>query len=185
MPDLNVVTLVEAKDHLRVDVTDDDTYITGLILGSVAYCEEKMQKCFLTQTITKYLDRFPACNYIELDKNPLASVVSVKYTDYLGVVTTMPATDYIVDTHGFVGKIVLAWGKSWPTTTLQTVNAIAIETTAGYGAAAAVPQMIKQAILLLIGHWYANREAVTDLKLAEVPVGVDSLLGLAGARVNV
>jgi len=186
MSDTNVVTLVEAKEHLRVDVVDDDTYITGLILGAVAYCEERMKQCFLTTTVTKYLDRFPGCNYIEFDKSPLISVVYVKYTDYLGVVTTLPTTEYVVDTHSFVGKIVLAYGKSWPTTTLTTVNAIEIQTTAGYGAAAAVPQMIKQAILLLIGHWYANREAVLIGTISKkIEMAVDDLLGLAGARVNV
>lgn len=36
---------------------------------------------------------------------------------------------------------------------------------------------VEQAILLLVGHWYANREAVaTGVSVAEVPLAVDRLL---------
>jgi len=35
---------------------------------------------------------------------------------------------------------------------------------------------IDQAMLLLVGHWYANREAVTDSNMTEVPLGVHHLL---------
>jgi len=46
----------------------------------------------------------------------------------------------------------------------------------GYGAAAAVPKAIKQALLLLIGHLYENREAVTTANLNELPMAVNALL---------
>lgn len=35
---------------------------------------------------------------------------------------------------------------------------------------------VKAAILLLVGHWYANREAVTTLNALLLPFGVEDLL---------
>lgn len=35
---------------------------------------------------------------------------------------------------------------------------------------------IDQATLLLVGHWYANREAVTDLPMNNLPLGFERLL---------
>jgi uncharacterized phage protein (predicted DNA packaging) len=39
-----------------------------------------------------------------------------------------------------------------------------------------VPQKWKQAMLLLIGHWYEHRESVNAGGLTEIPMGVDMLL---------
>ena len=47
----------------------------------------------------------------------------------------------------------------------------------GYGAAGAVPQAIKQAMLLLIGHYFNNREqTITGVMATEIPQGADALL---------
>ena len=40
------------------------------------------------------------------------------------------------------------------------IDAVECKYTVGYGAASDVPNAIKQAILLTIGNWYANRESV-------------------------
>lgn len=41
-----------------------------------------------------------------------------------------------------------------------------------------VKQTWKQAILLMVGHWYANRENTTQQSLKEIPHGVKDLLWL-------
>lgn len=49
--------------------------------------------------------------------------------------------------------------------------------TVGYGAAASdVPAPLVQAAHLMVGHWYAHREAVASSGLASLPLGVDSLV---------
>ena len=55
---------------------------------------------------------------------------------------------------------------------------VEITFTAGYGGtAAAVPAAIRQAMLLLIGQWYDNREAVTvGAAGSPMPMAVDALL---------
>ena len=86
---------------------------------------------------------------------------------------------YFVDTKSEPGRIVLNSGNSWPSTTLRPANGVCITFIAGYGDAATdVPKKIKQAMLLLIGHYYENREAVlsTGMNAVTVPLAVDSLL---------
>src|SRR5690625_3151931 len=39
-----------------------------------------------------------------------------------------------------------------------------------------VPELIKAAILLLTGHYYANREAATPLNLKTLPLGVENII---------
>ena len=41
-----------------------------------------------------------------------------------------------------------------------------------------IKQIWKQAILLLVGHWYMNRESATTSNLKEIPLGVKDLLWL-------
>ena len=50
-------------------------------------------------------------------------------------------------------------------------EAVQIRFVAGYGAAAAVPEDIKEAMLLIIGHLYAHREENHDFELYEMPLG--------------
>lgn len=39
-----------------------------------------------------------------------------------------------------------------------------------------LPAVLKQAALLLIGHWYANREAVNTASTSELPLGFNALV---------
>jgi len=50
--------------------------------------------------------------------------------------------------------------------------------TVTYWAGTMFPQAIAQAILLLISHWYGNREASSAMKLNDIPFGVTALLDM-------
>jgi uncharacterized phiE125 gp8 family phage protein len=176
------ITLLEAKNHVRVDDDADDNYITLLITAAREYCEGYTGRALATQTLEEQLDAFPCADYIELPRPPLQSVTSVKYTDSGGTETTMTVTtQYVVDADSTVGRIVLPYGVTWPTATLSTVNPIKIRYTAGYYASNLIPKSIKQAMLLLIGHWYKNREAVGEAG-GPIAFAVQSLLSMYRVR---
>lgn len=164
------------------DVTEDDL-ISALITAAREYCEGFTGRALAAQTLETYPPRFPCENEIELPCPPLQSVTSVKYTDSDGDETTMTEdTDYIVDTDSPVGRIVLPYAGTWPTETLYTVNPIKIRYVAGYET---IPRSIKQAMLLLIGHWYANREAVLvgqGTMSKEIEFAVKALLSMQRIR---
>lgn len=156
-PDVEPLTVADVKLHLRLTSdTTEDALITGLITAAREYCENYTGRAFATQTVALYLDSFPAEDYIELPLSPLQSVTSVVYKNSAGTETTMTVTtDYIVDSYSPVGRVVLAYGKTWPDFTAYPVNPITITYKAGY---TTLPKALRQAMLLLIGLWYENRE---------------------------
>lgn len=179
-PAAEPVSLAEAKAHLRVDIDDDDDYISGLISAARQYVETATRRAFISQTWRLSLDRWPAGDAIELRKPPLASVSSIVYRDSDGASTTWGTSNYIVDTDSEPGRIVLADGASWPSVTLYPVNPIQVTYVAGYGAAgSSVPQYLRHAVLLLVAHWYENREAILVGTIArDLPLAVESLIYL-------
>lgn len=182
-PATTPVTSTEAKLHCRVDHSADDTIFTRLIEVARRQCEQISGWAFVTRTYTAQLDAWPRGGCIELPNPPLQSVTSIAYTDDVGGSHTIPASDYVVDTHSTPGRIVLKDGATWPSETLQVGGAVTITFVAGFGDADDVPEQYKQAMLLLIGHLYENRESVVvqqGVSLVQVPMAVDWLLRMDG-----
>lgn len=178
-PATEPVTASEAKSHLRVDTTADDTLIGTLITAARQHVENHLRRALITQTWELVMDAFPAGDVIRLPRPPLVSVTSIKYTDVAGSESTFSSAAYVVDTDSTKGRVVLKSGESWPSDTLAAANGVRVRYVAGYGSAAAVPNPIRQAILLLIGTLYENRESVLvaqGVTVAQLPFGVEALL---------
>jgi len=162
-PAVDPVTTAEAKTHLRVDHADHDTLIGTLIKSAVYYVENYTRRALITQTWDLFLDRFETENEIPLPS--LQSVTTVKYLDDAGVQQTLAATGYKVDVASERGRVVLAYGESWPTVR-DEINAIEIRFIAGYGLAVAVPDQLKDAIKLHVQILY-DGPVGDDLKSLE------------------
>lgn len=181
-PDEEPVATAEAKLHLRVDHTADDALIEQLVTAARQRVENVTWRSLVTQTLELTLDAWPRCGHIDVPRPPLQSVTSITYTDAAGTETVWPSALYQVVTQGTPARIVPAYGESWPTAasgSLRAANGIAVRYVAGYGDAAAVPALLKAAILLLVGHWYENREAVivgAGLTATPLPMAVESIL---------
>lgn len=173
-PAATPVTLAEAKAHVRYAASDSDDLITALIQAATTHLEGRngiLGRALITQTWEWRVDYFPAC--LEVPLPPLQSVTSVKYLDDNGVEQTLDPSAYVVEAHHRNGRIRPVYNTIWPTTRPES-GAVRIVFVAGYGDAAAVPQPIKHAILLLVGHWWFNREAVGD-PMTPVPLAVEAL----------
>ncbi len=154
----------------------EDALIAGLIAAAREYCEDVTGRAFAEQTFELYLDDFPPGRALELPCPPLQSVDSIKYKTEDGTETTLTeGADYLVDTESSVGRIVLPKGKTWPSASLYHVNPVKIRFTAGHTTSNPAPPGVKHAIKLLVGHWYANREAVGQVG-EPVALAVKSLL---------
>ena len=115
---------------------------------------------------------------IYLPLPPLQSVESIKYYDATTqLLTTLDPSQYIVDTVSEPARITPAYGASWPAT-LSRINAVEIAFTCGYGLAVAVPQAIKQWMLVRIGSMYEHREEVAIMSRGKIePLSfIDNLL---------
>ncbi len=160
------------------DTTEDDL-LAMFIKAARGYCEKVTRRAFATQTVEAYLDGFPRGDCIELPLPPLQSVTSIKYKDGAGTEHALTEnTDYLVDTDSIIGRIVLPRGKSWPAASLWPVNPVVIEYVAGYSDENPIPDELKHAMLLLIGHMYEHREEATEKALQSVPFGVDCFINL-------
>lgn len=174
-PTSEPVTLTEVKAHARIDHALDDTWLTTIITTARVYVENYIRAALFTQTITAKWDRFP--HHFCLEKPPLQSVTSISYLDTAGASQTLATANYVVDTSTTPATITLAYGYTWPSTRDQ-IAAVTVVYIAGYTATANIPPPIKQAILMLIGYWYENRETVGDTvgELTQLPFSVQSLL---------
>lgn len=156
--------------------TGEDSLLSSLIVVAREYCEAYQNRAYVTQTIELSMDGWPSFP-VELPRPPLASVTSIKYYDTANMEYTLAGTNYFVDVDSEPGRVALGYGVSLPTTTLREIGAVKIRYTAG-SATANVSRRVKQAMLLLIGYWYENREAALSGKTStEIEFSVMSLLG--------
>jgi uncharacterized phiE125 gp8 family phage protein len=176
-PTTEPIALTEAKAQCRVDITDDDSYIsTFLIPTAREYCEGVLNRALITQHWELSFDYWPVFPF-DVPLPPLISVESITYYDTTNTANTWDPSNYYVDPDHEPGRIALNSGISLPTTALRLINAVKIDFTCGYGDATTIPLKTKQAMLLLIGHWYNNRESVGKVG-AETEFTVNALLGI-------
>jgi hypothetical protein len=243
------VSLTEAKSHLKVDTTADDTYIESIIKAATQLSEEYTNRFFIDTVIEQYASSFAELQ--TLFKSKVSSVAHVKYypssatkipatisspssgsgyTDGTNIATLsvngsgltvdittsggavqtarinqagsgynigdtvtitktgQPSSQFTITSLGTPSinvllnndiydaqlnyepsQIQLVDGQSFPDITKRN-DAVLVRYTVGYGAASDVPEIIKQAILLTIGNFYANRQSVITGKTAtELP----------------
>lgn len=166
-PATEPVTLAEARLHLKVDSTDDDTLISALITAARQQAEHRTGRALITQTLEKVLDAFPSD--IELPMPPAIAITSVKYINTSGTEQTLDTDQYSLDKDSEPGWLTPAYGVAWPAT-YSVPNAVRVRYTAGYGAAAAVPQSIKSWMLMAIGTMYDHRATmIVGAAVSEVP----------------
>ncbi len=185
------VTLVKAKEHLRIEqeFIEEDSYISSLILAAREYCEGIQNRKYVTQELELILDAFPYDKkYIEFtDCSPVQAVTLITYKDRNGNETIWDPENYVLDPDSFVCKIILAADR-WPSFSPYPVGAVRIRFIAGYPPkgegskldyASNVPQKVKQAMYLLIGHWFTNRESVIIGSTSkEIEFTINALLSL-------
>jgi hypothetical protein len=200
-PAAEPVTLAQAKAQLVVDTTDDDALISALITAARQYCEKQMQRAIFNRSIVMAYDFFPYPSLhgsigindrhtlyglywrqfaLKLAYPACESVESITYTDLSGNTQTVGSSLYYVDTFSEPARIVPNPGLYWPYTQSYLPGSVQITYTAGtWGDGVEVnncPQAICQAILLLVGYWYRQRDAATTNPDKANAFSVDNLL---------
>lgn len=176
------VSLAEAKLHLRVDGSEDNTLIEALIGAAVDFATRFLGRALIDQTWDLYLDAFPDDDAaIKIPLPPLIEVLGVYYLDAAGAEQTLAEAAYVVDAYGDPGRVLLIATGSWPTPK-ETANALRVRFRAGYIDASVspaedrVPAAIKAAILLMVGDLYANREETIAGVISSASFTVERLL---------
>lgn len=157
------ITRDEAKLHLKVDTTADDSLIDGLRAAAKNAAENHLNRYLYNTTITEYFDCFPssASNnpdaHLFLGVGGVSSVTSIQYQDTDDATQTFLSDDWVLDNSVSPARIALANGKTWPST-LNEIKAVTVTYVVGYGATAGTePEVIKQACYLMLTDWYHKR----------------------------
>jgi uncharacterized phiE125 gp8 family phage protein len=181
-PTTVALTLKEAKDHLNVSSTNDDSLIQDYVSAATQLLEKRTNRAFVHQTRVCKFQSFTDSRYVRdqdiyLKMSPLSSVTSLVYVNASGTTTTMPTSDYTVMSNSRPGRISEAYNASWPGTRGHPED-VTITYVAGHSSASTgVPQNVKHAIRMLVGHWYRNREHVLVGTISgEVAMSIDALL---------
>ena len=176
-PAVEPVSLPVAQAHLRLDTTDEDAYVISLIIAAREYCETYQNRAYNTQTWELALPKFPLPT-VTIPKGKLQSIEEMSYKNAEGIVTTLiPERDYVVSHRGILGRVCPPFGKAFPSERLYPLDPVVVKFTCGYGdTSEAIPARVKQAMLLLIGHWHENRMAVSELRTSEISFAVSALL---------
>lgn len=185
-PDDRPVSVAEAKEHLRVvDTTDDDEYIGLLIDAATTWAEDYCDRTFADKQYTVAFDDFFGTR-IELPRPPVRlnetgseATVSISYVDTGGTTQTLTwaesgTQDFRLDRDHVPALVYPTYLDVWPSVRIDD-KSVQITYLAGYGGAASVPKPAVHAIKMMVGHWYANREAVGNVG-QNVPLGVAALL---------
>ena len=172
------LTLAETRSYLKHTDANDDALISQMITAVRKSCEDWTGRALMTQVWTlwrdgfphRQLDRLPHDGYFELPvdraddpqrvisipRPPLQWLISLKTYSNSNQATILDASRYFLDIASEPGRIVLNSNVAWPSD-LRPANAVEIEFVAGYVDASAVPDALKQGMLLWIKLLYADR----------------------------
>ncbi len=183
-PTVEPVSVVELKEHLRLDFDDEDSLLYAYLQAAREYVEARTQRTLHEAVLEYYIDRFP-CGPVYLPlASPLISVPGVWYKNSGGTETEW--TGFVTDTNNEVGSIRPAYGSTYPSYTPYPVNSVRIRYVAGI--ADQSPQVypketIRAAIKLLAAALYTNREGeiipdVPGIQAVALQYGIETLISL-------
>jgi hypothetical protein len=159
---MEYITLSEAKRHLRVDYDDDDAYIAGLVDLVEELVKTEISGTFagegtvatvgttaLAGTDTNFSD-FSVGDKILVDGETVRTLATITDDDTATVTVAFANTDSDLE--------------YTVTTGLPLVDGL-------------LPAGLRQAMLLILGHFYANRESIIiGVGATEIPMGFKYLI---------
>jgi len=184
------VTLEDAKAHLRITDTSEDSIVEALLQASCDTIENETRRALMAQQWEMHLDQFPTVTtygvpYIDLPFPPCLTVDEIAYRDSSGGYVAVDPVSY---------RVALPTGprampaRIWPPNTLYwpqlysgEMDSVKVTFTAGYlntppDAGQAFPPALRAAILLMLGDLYCNREGTMATTVKPSPT-VEALLG--------
>lgn len=152
------LTLAGVQDFIQQPEATEIPLITQLIAAATDHSEEYMARILMVTTFEQRFSCWPLCNKVQIKKNPVLSIASVKYIDADGDTQTIDPANYAVwRENGDITVISFNDGYTVPTTDVIP-EAWLIRYTAGYNPPDTIPGPIKSSMLMRIKRWYDNRD---------------------------
>ena len=172
-PAVEPLSLAEAKAFLRVEHSDDDALIAALAAGSRIHVETQTRRALITQHWRLSFDGWPEEGRIAIRPGPLQEVTAARVLDFDGNAHAIDLQSFVAD-RGASALAFAPWAMPQPG---RLAAGIELDVTVGYGDAAAdVPEPLRQAIRLLVAHWYENRGLAAIGTVTVLPTTVAALI---------
>lgn len=175
-PAIEPVSLADAKAYLRIEHDDDDDTLAALIAGARIHVETQTRRALITQSWRLIRDAWPADGRIAIAPVPLRALTAARVYRPDGSTQALDVAVFIADTAGAPATL------SFPSGALpapgRVVAGIELDVEIGYGAAPGdVPEPLRQAIRILVAHWYENRGlAAVGHEIAVLPATASALI---------
>lgn len=175
------IDLARAKAHLRIDFDTEDALIRAYLRAAVASVEKESARVLSPRAVTQNFAGFVGRDgrrALTLSAEPVIEIVTVEHVDSDGAVVTLDPADYR-SIEGEPWSLIEPLNGSWPPVETGRRDAVRVRAIAGYETGECPPDL-QAAVLLMLGHLYANREAVTQggstaSAPTELPLGVKAL----------
>ena len=172
-PAVEPLSLAEAKAFLRVETPDNDDVIAALIAGARIHVEAQTRRALITQSWRLSFDCWPADGRLPIVPAPLQTLTAARIYDANNVAQALDTAAFVLD-KGASALIFAPWALPAPG---RVAAGIELDVTVGYGDGAVdVPEPLRQAIRLLIAHWYENRGLVSGNGTIVLPQTVAALI---------
>ena len=155
------VSVADAKSHLHVTNSDQDSLIEDLIWGAVNQFEKRANACLSSQTWKAFA--WKGYDEFELWKYPVTGISSIQYYDSDNALQTLASDNYYSNVNegstGWNPRPVVIFISSVPST-YDREDAMIITFTAGFSS---IDYDVKQALLSWIYRKYEDpNDAVTE-----------------------
>ena len=167
-----VIDADEIRSHLNITAADHDEVLKSFVCAAAAHIEKHIGQPILAQN---WRQDFSCFRNLRLPFDEIVSVTAVRYVDTAGSLKTLDAESYELCRDDLSPFVDLADSATWPSTSVQW-NAVQIEFVGGWER---TPEPIRQALKLIVGHWFFHREAVvieTGIVMVQLPLAVEALL---------
>lgn len=172
-PAAEPISLAEARAYCRVDDETEDGLLSTLIAAARIHVEAVTGRALITQSWRLVLDAWPAAGCVALPVAPAASLTAVTAYDPDDVAHDIDTGQFRLDGMAVPARLQKP-GAVDGLPVLRWRGGLEIDYAAGYGAAGEdVPEDLRQAVRLLVGYWFDNRDT------AAAPNGPDGAPGLA------
>lgn len=163
------LTVGEVKKQLEIEdsETAHDEFIQNIIYAVTQAYEHDTQQKLTSETWNMTLDQLNG-DYLDIPHRPIASITHIKYYDAGNVQQTLSTDVYALDgeTGGIPGgnsRVLLKYNQDWPDLA-DRWDAVEVRYVTGYGATASdVPQIHKQAMLLMATMLFEHRGEPTNV----------------------
>lgn len=144
------VSISEAQAYVRIETGEEEALVAGLIRSATALCESFVNQVLIARPFTEVV---AADNrWQRLCSSPVRAISSVETLDSAGQRLALPVDSYAID--------IDAEGNGWVrVTSAPGAKRLVVTGTAGLADEPnGVPEPLRQGIVRLVAHLFANRD---------------------------